>query len=393
MSSSQCIVILFTDTIPETCRLSDADYTPSGLSLKVLYRPRSGQSFFSRLFSFPEETLECPVDVFMNLDSSLQLQGLSMYTNMGCPWLNLRQLMFTSMNHALYFPSSMGLDLFCLDHEDLGVSDPSLTIYSTLQQSRLPLGKFMTLLPGPNSTALSVAFQSDSSQFHAQMHSVDVSILGTHFNVPVEIQDSNLQFSTEANIFGSYPAHLTGTAPIDTPWNRLNLSIHGEMADGENSFIQTVENYVHNFINAAATRVRRRQRNAEMVVMRARQSLDNLESEYTMREQALLQANETYEEAIDQFEAANSSLQSAQRTFETANTAIQQAQRDLNMVCNEEECGTVERCQQEAYTCYQDITVSESRTCTTLVESCQEVEIVQGLAEGSQFACGYQLQL
>jgi len=328
----------------------------------------------------------------MNLDSSLQLQGFSMYTNVGCPWLNLGQLTFTSMTHRLYFPGSMGLDLFCLEQEDLGISDPSLMIYSTLQQSRLPLGKFMTLLPGPNCTALSVAFQSDSSQFHAQMHSVDVSILGTHFNVPVEIQDSNLQFSAEANIFGSYPAYLTGTAPIDIPWNHLNLSIHGEMADGENSFIQTVENYVHNFINAIATRVKRKQRNAEMVVVRARQSLDNLELEYTMREQALLRANETYEEAIDQFEMANNSLQSAQRTFETANTAIQQAQRDMNMICNEEECGTVEGCQQEAYTCYQDTIISERRTCTTLVQGCQPGEMVTyKMRKEWQFigTCGY----
>ena len=375
MSSSQCIAILFADTQPETCQPAE-DYTPSGLSLKVLYRPRSGQRFFSRLFSFPEETVECPADIFMNLDNTLQLQGLSMYTNTGCPWLNLGQLTFTSMTHALYFPGSMGLGLFCRDQGGLGVSNPSLAIYSTLLQSRLPLGNFMTLLPGPNSTALSVAFESDSSQFHAQMHSVDVSILGTHFNVPVEIQDSNLQFSAEANIYGSYSAHLTGTAAVDTPWNRLNLFIHGEMADGENSFIQSVENYIHNFINATANRVKRKQRNAEMVVDRARQSLDNLESEYTMREQALLLANETYEEAVDQFEVANDSLQSAQRTFETANAAIQQAQRDLNTVCNEEECGTVERCQQEAYTCYQDITVPDSRTCTTLVEGFQDVEIV-----------------
>ena len=375
MSSSQCIAILFADTQPETCQSAE-DYTPSGLSLKVLYRPRSGQRFFSRLFSFPEETVECPADVFMNFDNTLQLQGLSMYTNMGCPWLNLGQLTFPSMTHALYFPGSMGLGLFCRDQGGLGVSNPSLAIYSTLLQSRLPLGNFMTLLPGPNSTALSVAFESDSSQFHARMHSVNVSILGTHFNVPVEIQDSNLQFSAEANLFDSYSAHLTGTAPIDTPWNRLNLSIHGEMADGENSFIQSVENYVHNFINATANRVKRKQRNAEMVVDRAHQSLDNLESEYTMREQALLLANETYEEAVNQFEVANDSLQSAQRTFETANAAIQQAQRDLNMVCNEEECGTVERCQQEAYTCYQDITVPESRTCTTLVESSRLVAVV-----------------
>ena len=329
-----------------------------------MYRPRSGQKFFSGLFSFPEETVKCPADVFMSLDSSFRLQGLSLYMNMGCPWLTLGQLTFTGMVHTLYFPGALGLNLFCTDYNDLGVSNPSLTIYSTLQESRLLLGNFMTLLPGPNTTALSVAFEStNSSQFIAQMHSVAISILGTIFIVPVEIQDNTLQFSAEADIFGSHPVHLTGTAPTDNPWNRLSFSVHGEMAD---SFKQSIEDYIHNFINATAIRVRRRQRNAEVVVERARESLENLEAEYIKREQALLLANTTYEEAVDQVDVANSSLQSAQRAFQTANNALQQAQNGLNAICNEEECEDVLRCNQREYTCYQDIIVRDSLMCTFL---------------------------
>ena len=332
-----------------------------------MYRPRSGQRFFSGLFSFPEETVECPADAFMNLDSSLRLQGLSLYMSMGCPWLTLGQLTFTGMNHSLYFPGALGLDLFCIDHNNLGASNPSLVIYSILQQDRLPLGKFVTLLPGPNSTALSIAFEStNTSRFHAQMHSVAISILGTNFIVPVEIWDNTLQFSAETNIFGSHPVHLTGTAPTDSPWNRLSLSIHGEMAD---SFIESVEDYIHNFINATAIRARRRQRNAEMVVQRARESLNSLETEYSRREQALLLANMTYEEAVERVEVANNSLESAQRAFQTANTELQEAQNGLNAICNEEDCEDVSRCPQEPYTCYNDTIVSVSTMCTSFVES------------------------
>ena len=359
---------------PDTCQSAQNSYSPSGLSLKVVYRPRSGQKFFSGLFSFPEETVKCPADVFMNLDNSLRLQGLSLYMNMGCPWLILGQLTFTGMVHSLYFPGALGLDLFCIDHSDLEVPNPSLVIYSTLQESRLPLGNFMTLLPGPNSTALSVAFEStNTSRFHAQMHSVAISILGTNFIVPVEIQDNTLQFSAETNIFGSHPVHLTGTAPTDSPWNRLSLSIHGEMAD---SFIKNVEDYIHNFINATAIRVRRRQRNAEMVVQRARESLNSLEAEYSRREQALLLANMTYEEAVEQVEVANNSLQSAQRAFQTANTALQEAQNGMNAICNEEDCEDVSRCRQESNPCYQDIIGQGSGICTSLVQTCMNVEEV-----------------
>ena len=335
-----------------------------------MYRPRSGQKFFSELFSFPEATVECPANVFMSLDSSLHPQGLSLYMNMGCPWLTLGQLTFTGMVHSLYFSGALGLDPFCIDHSDLGASNPSLTIYSTLQQNRLQLGNFMTLLPGPNSTALSVAFEStNTSRFHAQMHSVAISILGTNFIVPVEIRDNTLQFSAETNIFGSHPVHLTGTAPTDNPWNRLSLSIHGEMVD---SFIESVEDYTHNFINATALRARRRQKNAEMVVQRARESLNSLETEYARREQTLLLANMTYEEAVEQVEMANNSLQSAQHAFQTANTALQEAQNGLNAICNEEDCEVVSRCHQEAYTCYQDTIVCDWHQCNTLdyVEVC-----------------------
>ena len=363
-----------TENQPDTCQSAHNSYSPSGLSLKVVYRPRSGQRFFSGLFSFPEETVECPADVFMSLDSSLRLQGLSMYMNMGCPWLTLGQLTFTGMVHTLYFPGALGLDLFCIDHNDPGVSNPALVIYSTLQESRLPLGNFMTLLPGPNSTALSVAFEStNSSRFHTQMYSVAISILGTSFIVPVEIQDNTLQFSAETDIFGSHPVHLTGTAPTDNPWNRLYLSVHGEMAE---SFMENVEDYIHNFINATAIRVRRRQRNAEMVVQRARESLNSLASEYARRDQAILLANTSYEEAVDQVDVANNSLQSAQRAFQIANIALQEAQNGLNAICNEEDCEDVSRCRQEAYTCYQDVTVPDNGMCTSLVESCMNVEMV-----------------
>ena len=348
--------------------------SPSGLSLKVVYRPRSGQRFFSRLFSFPQETVECPVDAFIYLDNSLHLQGLSLYMNMGCLWLSLGQLTFTGMIHALYFPGAAGLDQFCTDYNDLEIANSSLIVYSTLQQGRLPLGNFMTLLSGPNSTALSVAFESTNvSQFHALMHSVHVSILGTDFVVPVKIQDNTLHFSAETDIFGLYPVHLTGIAPADKPWNHLSLSVHGEMAA---SFVQNMEDYTHNFINATATKVRHRQRDAEIVVERACESLDNLETEYARREHTLLLANTSYEEAIDQFEMANISLQLAQQTFQTASTAVQEAQNALNAICIEEEdCEDVLRCQQEVYTCYQDIILPYSCTCTAFVESCKNVEM------------------
>ena len=136
-----------------------------------------------------------------------------------------------------------------------------------------------------------------------------------------------------------------------------------------------MEDYTHNFINATATKVRCRQRDAEIVVERAYESLDNLETEYARKEHTLLLANISYEAAIDQFEMANISLQLAQHTFQIASTAVQEAQNALNAICIEEDCKDVIGCHQEVYTCYQDIILPYSCTCTAFVESCKNVKM------------------
>jgi len=56
--SSSCITISFTDTLPETCQSADADYTPSGLSLKVLYI-RTEVFLSSILFSRRNRWVSC----------------------------------------------------------------------------------------------------------------------------------------------------------------------------------------------------------------------------------------------------------------------------------------------------------------------------------------------
>jgi len=151
------------------------DHKVSGISTKLVHTQRPGQLFFSELLPFAEETTDCLVDVFVNLDPDLRIQGFSIHT--GCPHLNLGRLTFTGMNHRLYFSGTGNFEQLCLQGNMPEVADPSLLIYSTLKRDRLPLGNFLTLHQSDGSAALSLAFGRDDSTFVAKLDKVGISLL------------------------------------------------------------------------------------------------------------------------------------------------------------------------------------------------------------------------
>ena len=302
----------------------------------------------------------------MNLDSDTQLQGLSIYTD--CPRLLLQRLTFTDMAHKLYFTTATDA---CLPQPDLPEDTPdyAILVHSSMKRNRLPLGSFLTLLPSDNSIALTVAFTTDSPGSYARMHSVNVSMFGTRFNTPVDIRNDTLEFTSKIDIFKLYPTDLDVSASItDVPWNRLVFSIDGDLVNDPTdprSLPKIMEDYVHDSINSTANNAKQRQLSGEMAVTRACGTLDNLQMEYISREQRLLEANVTYQEALENLTSAEATLASAETAFEGANDEILDAQRNLSIVCDEANCEDVEVCSQQCTRCQRDIFVRQTGRCLT----------------------------
>ena len=343
----------------------------------MAYTPRVGQEFFSQLFSLDEVTTECAMDVFVNIDHSLQFHGLSIYMNQGCPRLQLDRLLFPQMTHKLYFTESSDLLSSCVNQADidLGVIDPILSTRSSLQVKSLPLGRFMTLLPGPESVALAVAYSTTEPGFSARMNSVRVSLFQTTMiTTPVDIgQDGLLRFTSKANIHGEYSAQISATAPINVPWNRMILSVTGNM---DESFTNDVEEYVQEYIQTELVdKIQQRISNARIVVDRANQSLSSLGAELDTREERLSAANKAYDKALKFLEMANKTLMEEEASFENATEEVQRAQTALNRVCTCEH-KKIERT--ECTTCYTNITHEEKTQCTFLREEIREIRIFQG---------------
>ena len=305
--------------------------------------------------------------MFISFDHSLTFHGMSMHLNSGCPRIRLDRLIFPQMTHTLYFSESDDFRSKCVWKSEANpdVSSPTLIVRSTLQQvSRLPLGTFLTLLPGEDSLALSVAFPPGKGSRNAKLHSVDVSILGTVINTEIDIDQDLLSFTADAELYGNYPARLSVTAPTNVPWDRMTLTVNGEFND---TTVQIIDTYVQDYIlediiNSALER----EENARQAVTRANQTLTMLTTQLQMREVELSEANENYQRAFEASQMANETLRNASLGVDTANTVISEAQNALNAVCREDNCMDVEVRREFCQTCYQDILTEEAGECIIL---------------------------
>ena len=338
-----------------------------GASLLTKYIPRADQEFFSELFSLSEVTPECDMPLFIAFDHSLTFHGMSLHLNAGCPRLRLDRLIFPQMTHTLYFTESDDFRSQCVLKEDVGldVPDPVLMIRSTLRQvTRLPLGAILTLLPDEDSLALSVDFPPEKDTRKAKLHSVDVSILGTVINTPIDIDEGTLTFTANADLYDTYPATLTVSASTNVPWERMVFTVDGDMTD---ETVQTMDEYVKDYIiEEIINKTLERESNARQAVIRANQTLTTLTAQLRVLEMRLSEANVNYNEAYEASRAANETLRNATAGVDTANTDIGEAQNALNEVCQESSCMDVEVRREVCQTCYQDILTEQAGVCTEL---------------------------
>ena len=325
---------------PNCSQEGSDDYEASGISTKLIHTQRPGQQFFSELLPFAEETTDCLVDVFMNLDRDLQLQGFSLHT--GCPHLNLGRLSFTGMNHKLYFSGTGNFEQLCLQENIPEVVDPSLLIFSTLKRDRLPLGNFLTLHQRDRSAALSLAFGRDDSTYAAKLERVAVSLLDTNFFTAVDIVNNNLQFAANATIFGRYAAYLIVLAPANvSSWEILSFSISGVMRNGTGSFYELLSRSIERQLRDRAFNARVKVFYANRARSSSQRNLQMFQDRLNERRMELVDANTTYQDRLSEMSAANDALLEARKAFDNSSEELQQYEEDVNNLCMEQFCEDV----------------------------------------------------
>ena len=54
-------------------------------------------------------------------------------------------------------------------------------------------------------------------------------LLGTIINTDIDIEGGMLSFTANTELYGNYQARLAVSAPTDVPWERMVLTVEGEM--------------------------------------------------------------------------------------------------------------------------------------------------------------------
>ena len=359
--------MLYLYIVGDQNRCTQQDSGVSGIAFKLTYRQRPDQGFFSNLLSFAIETTECPFDAFLNLNNALQLQGLSLYTT--CPHLNLGRLVFTGMEHRLYFSGNGDYSLYCLELDDsISALQPSLVIQSTLQNNRLPLGRFMSLsqISGDNSPSLVVAYTPGSPDSYAKMDAVQVAILGTSFTTSVIVSNGISGYTERVNIFERYLARLSVSASInEAAWERLPFTVIGVMDNGfecsSNCFNDQLEDAIHTELRQIGESAFRRQQSAMMSLNRSNEQVTSLESQLNRTLAELNDAMSDYNDTLTRVADANTALIMAQMALENANDDVREVIERTSRPCIEDVCEEI--CKPVSFTCLIDTFVTETARC------------------------------
>ena len=347
---------------------------PSGAALKLSYSPRAGQDFYLGLLSLPYDTPSCPVDVFINLDMSKNMKGLSFYST--CLELSFDQLYFANLAHRFYIPmsnetmcitSSLFREIFGSE-ENFGLIIHSSLYPDTLEELTIGLQRF-DLLPGEDNFVSSFGFYKEVDKKVVLLHSVRVNVLGGTVISPIVVVDNKLMFSGVFNLFneGIYQAHVAGQADIsDTDtWESLDIALRGWFSD-ETGLISMISDGVHSTIQQKAVEAERRKNESESMLLSTARQLNVTLYRLNRAEEEYNKTSIIYERALERQTEAENNLSVATNAVLNATGELRNAERAINDLCTVENCPLQCVPTTLSRTIYEDIFVNVTGTCDSI---------------------------
>ena len=237
------ILLIFIESFTRSC---SSQGPSNGVSFKLAYTRQQDQRFYLSVLELPFDTRQCPVDVFLSLNSSQDMNGLSFYSE--CLEITYDVLIFTGLAHRMYIP--MSDETMCIKPANFTSLFPSvdfgLVIHSSLKVSRLRLNSFIQLLPGYDGTAVSLGFYKDTSERVGLIHSLKMTMFDRAFVTQARLRNMELSFGLMMNLFNKklYAAHIQGLASTGRQWRDMAVSVRGWFPKGKRSFVDTLERSV-----------------------------------------------------------------------------------------------------------------------------------------------------
>jgi hypothetical protein len=316
---------------------------PSGIGIKLSYKTLSTESFYFSLFQLPYDTQYCPVDAFIHLNSSKDMNGFSYYSN--CLELLYDSLVFPKLTHQFHIP--MATDTFCLNltqnFDD--ISSYGLVIQSSLSSdlTYYQLNPILKLFSGANNVTMTMAISSSIEDKIGILHSVEITLLDGPLTTSLMLHNDELSFSGSTIAFNNelYFVHLKGVSKTTTSWDQLDISLEGWFPRGKGGFVDLIESSVQHHLNRTADR-------AIMRIEAAEEQTNLANERYIFYQAQLESAKDTYQlmkqsqdDLMSRVLDAEITLNETEELVANANDDVKTAERAMDDLCMIETCSKV----------------------------------------------------
>lgn len=303
------------------------------------------QGFFFSFLQLPYDAHYCPVDVFINLDSLKEMNGLSYYSH--CLELVYDRLVLAMLSHRFYIP--MDSNTLCVDFLSLMNNFPSLpSSYGLLVQSSLypselsyyHLNSIFKLLPGKDGVTMSLGFSRIKREKVGVFHSVEIAVLDSNFVSPVLLQNNQMSFTGSAVIFNNdmYITRLRGTGSTTISWINTVISLQGWFPREEMKFLSELEKTVQQNIQQIASRASTRFATASSDVSSASDGLSTAQAALDDAQGEYGRINQEYQDRTTERNRLRVNLETAEGVLQNATDELEEAKSAVDNLCTIQTC-------------------------------------------------------
>ena len=341
----------------------------NGVSFKLAYTPQQDQSFYLNVLELPFDTPQCPVDAFLSLNSSQDMNGLSLYSE--CLDVSFGALLFTGLAHKIYIP--MSDDTICIKPEDFtslfSTAEFGLVIHSSLNASRLRLNTFIQLLPGYDDTALSLGFYKYSNEKVGLIHSLQMTMFDNTFVTQARLRNLELSFAgSMINLFNKefFAANIRGIANTSRQWKDLTVNVNGWFPKDDGYFVDTMERNVTKKITTLGNEAKTRKEEADKQLFEATTRLIRADSQLNEAILAFSNASTQLITAQDNLVESRERLRLAELNITMARSEIREAEEAINDVCDVQVCPLECQNATRKRTVYRDVYYEAEGVCDSV---------------------------
>ena len=315
-----------------------------GIALKLTYDSSKNNegNIYSKLFKVPPKfkfglptQFSCPVDAFIFLNKSLDIEAISYKSN--CLDLSLGLFPFRNLENVIHIFEDCN---YC---KNINFTNPTnLIIKSYFPESILQadMGHFMKLMPAASmeNPILTAAFTKEKHVVIAELFNVQISLFDNVVNTLVSIDGDKLSANFEIELYNKYLTEIVLTMPQTSTWNGALIMVQGKFLDVANNIPAMLANYITDNLHAIYNRSITRIKNAEIVYSKSlSQQVSATENHKKLTKSKSL-TDELFQITSKSLNDQENVVKNISEELAEANEEVKVLQGMMNSICQIQKC-------------------------------------------------------